>query len=235
MPKPGDLGRKAAEPRSPEANAQRDSKGRFASGHPKVGGRPPAREKAVTPTPEAGHQAASPSHGTHAGAAVRDDTGRFVRGHPKLGGRKPGSGNKHGRKAALAELMMVATNSEAEGQDPRVAVGGAVVKGLQTPRKRLGFVTAMMKHGMGPEKVDNGPGSSPDRRWLGFGKTRPPQGPQATAPRPERKGRALVVRDGGEEFIVVKDQATTTCRRCQGRGIFLLGWPRAPGRDVQAL
>ena len=208
-------------------NRQRDQNGRFAPGHTKLGGRRPAREKAVTLTPEAGRRPASQSQDTPADAAVHDEKGRFVRGHRKLGGRQPGSRNKHGRKAALAELMMVAKTSEAEGQDPQVAVIEAVVKGLQAPPgKGLGYVKYMLKHGIGPEKVDNGPASRPDRRWLGFGKKktiRPPRAPRAAATRRERKGPALVVRDGDEEFVIVKDQATTMCRSCQGRGFCYWG------------
>ena len=121
------------EPSVSVPNRQRDQNGRFAPGHTKLGGRRPAREKAVTLTPEAGRRPASQSQDTPADAAVHDEKGRFVRGHRKLGGRQPGSRNKHGRKAALAELMMVAKTSEAEGQDPQVAVIEAVVKGLQAP------------------------------------------------------------------------------------------------------
>jgi hypothetical protein len=208
------------EPSVPVANGQRDQKGRFAPGHPKLGGRRPAREKARTLTPEAGRRPASQSQDTPADVAVHDEKGRFVLGHRKLGGRRAGSRNKHGRKAALGELVTVATNSEAEGQDPRAAVIGAVVKGLQaTPGKSLGYVKLMLKHGIGREKIDNGPASNPDRRWLGFGKKtiRSPRAPRTAAARHERKGRELVVRDGDEEFAMVKDQATT-CRNCPGRG-----------------
>ena len=215
------------EPSVSVPNRQRDQNGRFAPGHTKLGGRRPAREKAVTLTPEAGRRPASQSQDRPADAAVHDEKGRFVRGHRKLGGRQPGSRNKHGRKAALAELMMVAKTSEAEGRDPQVAVIEAVVKGLQAPPgKGLGYVKFMLKHGIGPEKVDNGPASSPDRRWLGFGKKktiRPPRAPRAAATRRERKGPALVVRDGDEEFVIVKDQATTMCRSCQGRGFCYWG------------
>ena len=99
----------------------------------------------------------------------------------------------------LRELVTVAKNSEAEGEVPRVAVVGAVVKGLQAPpRKSLGFVELMMKHGIGREKIDNGPASSPDCRWRGFGKKtlRPPRAARAVAAHDERKGRELGVGDG---------------------------------------
>src|SRR5262245_6060254 len=112
MPTPGDLGRKAAEPQSPAARAQRDWKGRFAPGHPKLGGRRPAQDKAVTLIREAGRQQASQSQGTDAPAAERDGKGRFVPGHPKLGGRRPGSRNQHGLKAAFGELVAAAQTSE---------------------------------------------------------------------------------------------------------------------------
>jgi hypothetical protein len=198
--------------KNPVLNGQRDQKGRFVGGHVKLGGRRPAREKALTLIPEARRQPA------HADAAAHDEKGRFVPGHRKLGGRRTGSRNKHGRKAALGELVTVAKKSEAEGEDPRVGIIGAVVNGLQAPPgKSLGYVKLMLKHGVGREKIDNGPASRPDRRWLGFGKTRPPRAPRVPAARQERKGRALVVRDGDEKFVMVKDQATT-CGSCQGRG-----------------
>lgn len=94
-------------------------------------------------------------------------------GHPKRGGRRAGSRNKHGLPAALGELVSVATNTEAEGQDPGAAVVGAVVKGLQAPLgKSLGYVKFMLKHGIGREKIGNIPASSPDRRSLGFRRSR---------------------------------------------------------------
>jgi hypothetical protein len=209
------------EPSVPMPNGQRDQKGRFTPGHTKLGGRRPTREKAATLTPEAGRRPASQSQDTPADAAAHDQKGRFVRGHRKLGGRRAGSRNKHGRKAAFTDLVTVATSSEAEGQDPQVAVIEAVVKGLQAPPgKSLGYVGFMLKHGIGPEKIDNGPASSPDRRWLGFEKKktiRPARAPRAAVARQVRKGRALVVRDGDAEFVTVKDQATM-CSVCQGRG-----------------
>jgi hypothetical protein len=145
---------------------------------------------------------------------------RRGRCHRRLGGRRPGSRNKHGPKAAFRELVAAAQNSEAEGEDPQVAVVGVLVNGLQAPsRKSLGFVKLMMQHGIGREKIDSGPALGPDRRWLGFGKRtlRSRRVPRAVAARDERKGRELVVRDGAKQFVMVKDQATT-CRSCQGRG-----------------
>ena len=215
------------EPSVPVPNGQRDQKGRFAPGHTKLGGRRPVREKAVTLTPEAGRQPASQSPDTYADAAAHDERGRFVPGHRKQGGRRTGSRNKHGAKAALEVLVTAAQNSEAEGKDPRVAVGGALAKGLLAPPgKSLGYVKLMMKHGMGREKIDNAPASGPDPRWLRFGKKtiRPPRAPRAVAARDERKGRELVMRDGDKEFVMVRDQATK-CRACQGRGFRYWGGP----------
>jgi len=122
-------------------------------------------------------------------------------------------------------LVAAAQTSEAEGKDPQVAVGEAVVKGLQAPRKRLGFVTLMMKHGMGREQ-DKGPASGPDPRWLEFGKKlrQPSPPPRAVAARDEPRGRERMLRDGKEEFVIVKDQATM-CRICQGRGFCYWGGP----------
>jgi hypothetical protein len=111
-------------------------------------------------------------------AEQRDPRGRFVRGHAKRGGRRPGSLNKGGRKAAFRELVAAALDSQAEGKDPRQAVGAVIVNGLlqKSTSKSLPYVKLLLQYGADRPKIQDGTPSGPgrvalaherDRHWVG--------------------------------------------------------------------